>query len=191
MPFTPTELAALVVNASTALQAIQDEYVRDNVAAARVRFPRGFIRTAASQRATLPNVGTEVQRRNACYALMTTDVFRWLVVRTDLSGAVLSMIVKEGISIFGALCEWLTKEATRGRGSGRSYTVRTERLVAEGIITADLKLELDWVWDIRCNEHLGEVTSLEHQMYSREDYNRALRAYTAFRNVLVTRYRVA
>ena len=42
---------------------------------------------------------------------MTLDVFRWLVVRTDLSGAALSMIVKEGISLIGGLCEWLTKKA--------------------------------------------------------------------------------
>jgi hypothetical protein len=126
-----------------------------------------------------------VQRRNASYALMTLDVFRWLVVRTDLSGAALSMIVKEGTSLIGVLCEWLTKEATRGHASKRPYKQRTQKLVELEHIDASLKVELDWVWDIRCNEHLHEVTSLEHVMYPKEHYDRALRAYRELRDALV------
>ena len=156
-----------------------------NVPAARVRFPRGFIRTAGYHRDTLPDLGSEVQRRNASYALMSLDVLRWLVVRTDLSGAGLSMIVKESICVVGALCEWLTKEGTRGHASSRPYVQRTAKLVQLGQIEPGLKTELDWVWDIRCNEHLHEVLSLEHEMYSRDDYNRALNAYVSLRNVLV------
>lgn len=185
MALSPGDLEMFVIDANEALQAIQNEYGRKNVADARVRFPRGFIRTASAAKNTLPNLGTEVQRRNASYALMTIDVFRWLVVRTDLSGTALSMIVKEGISILGALCEWLTKEATQGHGSRKSYTKRTEKLFDLGIIDSNLKNELDWIWDIRCNEHIHEVTSLEHEMYSRTDYNRALKAFAQFRDILV------
>lgn len=116
---------------------------------------------------------------------MLLDVFRWLVVRTDLSGAALSLIVKEGICVLGAICEWLTKEATRGHAGNRPYLQRTAKLVELGHIDGGLKMELDWIWDIRCNEHLHEVTSLEHEMYSRGDYNRAFNAYVAFRNKLV------
>jgi hypothetical protein len=116
---------------------------------------------------------------------MLLDVFRWLVIRTDLSGAALSLIVKEGICVLGAICEWLTKEATRGHAGNRPYLQRTAKLVELGHIDAGLKVELDWIWDIRCNEHLHEVTSLEHEMYSRGDYNRAFNAYVAFRNKLV------
>jgi hypothetical protein len=64
--------------------------------------------------------------------------------------------------------------------------VRTQRLVHNGIIDAYLKTELAWVWDIRCNEHLHEVTSLEHEMYSRADYNRALAACKALKSALIT-----
>lgn len=188
MTLTPIELSALVADTSTALQTIQDEYGRKNILAARIRFPRGFIRTANTQRTTLPNIGSEVQKRNASYALMTLDIFRWLVVRTDLSGAGLSMIVKEGISIYGALCEWLSKESLRGLGSRQRYTVRMERLVERGVITAKLKSELDWIWEIRCNSHLGEVTALEHELYRREDYNRAVKAYSAFRDALISHH---
>ena len=129
MAFEPDELAIIVNNANSALQSIQNEYQNVNVVAARVRFPRGFIRKAAVLRATLPNLGSEIQRRNVSYSLMILDVFRWVVIRTDLSGAALSITIKESISVLGAICEWLTKEATRGHGSSRKYKVRTERLV--------------------------------------------------------------
>ena len=117
---------------------------------------------------------------------MTLDIFRWLVIRTDLSGPALSMIAKEGICVLGALCEWLTKEATRGQASGRPYTQRTAKLVELGHIDHNLKTELDWIWDIRCNEHLHEVDTLEHEMYSRNDMNRAFSAYALLRDKLVT-----
>ena len=185
MPLTADDLNSLVTQASTALQEIQNEHGRDNVVAARVRFPRGFIQTAGTHRTQLPNLGTAVQRRNASYALMTLDVFRWLAVRTDLSGTSLSLIVKEAVCVIGAVCEWLTKEATRGNGSSRPFTVRTERLVAASVIDTALKTDLDWLWDVRCNEHLHEVTTLEHEMYERSDYNRALAAYTSLRDKLV------
>lgn len=185
MALTRDEVDNLVLEAGSALQALQDEFAREGVAHARVRFPRGFIRKAGALRANLPQLGSEVQRRNASYALMTLDVFRWLVVRTDLSGPALSMIVKEGISLLGALCEWLTKEGARGHAGNRPYTARTQKLVELGHITRELKGELDWVWDIRCNEHIHEVTSLEHEKYSRADYNRAIKAYRGLRDALV------
>lgn len=179
------EVDGLVEEAGVALQALQDEFGRENLPEARIRFPRGFIRTAAALRSTLPDLGTEVQRRNASYSLMALDVLRWLVVRTDLAGAALSMVVKESIVIVGALCDWLTKEATRGHGSRRSYTHRTQALVDLDQISMDLKVELDWVWQVRCNVHMHDVTSLEYDMYSREDYNRAARAYRDLRDALV------
>jgi hypothetical protein len=185
MPLSQSQLEATVTKANEALALIQESYGRSNVAEARIRFPRGFILPASTYLQKLPNLGTYVQRRNACYASMTLDVFRWLCVRTDLSGAALSMIVKEAICIIGSICEWLTKEATRGVGSRRSFVKRTEILVESGTISPEVKQELDRVWDIRCNEHLHEVTSLEYEMYSRADYNRALAAYKALKSALI------
>ena len=188
MPINCTEIDALVTRASEALQTIQNQLGIKNVPEARVRFPRGFIRSAAAHRNSLPNLGSEIQRRNASYALMSLDVFRWLVVRTDVSGAALSMIVKEGICVFGALCEWLTKEASRGHASGRPFCQRTTKLVKLDHIKPNLKIELDWVWEIRCNEHLHEVLSLEHELYSRDNYNRAQKAYFGLRDALVKKH---
>ncbi len=108
-----------------------------------------------------------------------------MVVRTDLSGTALSMVAKEGITIFGALCEWITKEAIRGHGAGRRFNVRTAKLVEMTVISVKLKEELDWIWEVRCNTHLEAIDGLEHDMYSRQDYNRALKAYQDFRDILV------
>ena len=178
------DIECQISQADEALQTIQDYLDRKNDPKGRIRFPRGFIRTAGTLRSTLPILGTEVQRRNVSYSLMMTDVLRWLVVRTDLSGAALSMVVKEAISILGAVCEWMTKEGTRGHGSKKSYVDRTARLVELGNIPMKLKVELDWVWEIRCKTHVYKVTDLEHKKYTRADYNRALRAYKGLREAL-------
>ena len=162
MALSSDAIDRIVTDASEAMQLLQHQFGRDNVPAARVRFSRGFLRTAAECRSGLPNLGTEVQRCNASYGLMTVDIFRWLVIRTDLSGAALSMIVKESIAVYGAMCEWLAKEALHGNGKGKPYVKRTEKLVELGILDQALKDELNWIWDVRCNEHFHEVTSLEH-----------------------------
>jgi len=119
-----------------------------------------------------------------------TDVLRWIAIRTDITGAALSMIVKEDICILGAICEWMTKKATRGYASSRSYKQRTKNLVDRGIIDQQLKDELDWVWEVRCQEHLHKVTDLEHEMYSRSHYNRALRAFNRLRDTLLISFPV-
>ncbi|UGB38002.1 hypothetical protein [Frateuria soli] len=182
------ELEAVVTQANEALAAIQEAHGRSNVPEARIRFPRGFILPAATYQSGLPRLGTKVQRSNASYALQAIDVLRWVCVRTDLSGVALSMIIKEAICVIGAICEWLTKEATRGDGARRSYTRRTQKLVDRGAITKELKAEVDWIWDVRCNEHLHEVQSLELSMYSRRDYNRALDAFKALKSALIEVY---
>ena len=177
-----------VVTASTALQSIQLACGRDNVPAARVRFPRGFMTNAVSHRVSLPNIGTEVQRRNASYALITVDVLRWLAIRTDLNGAALSVVAKQIIAMFGLLCEWLTKAASAGQGSKQSYRDRAVRLAERQIIDEALKDELLWVWEMRCYQHLYGVRFLEHARYSRADVNRAQRAYLKLCHLLIEQH---
>lgn len=182
------ELLDVATDAGIALQAIQDSLGRSKNVDGRVRFPRGFIRTAAEIRTGLPELGPRRLQQNMSYALMMTDVLRWIAVRTDLSGAALSMVVKEGICIFGALCESMTKEALRGRGSKKGFAIRVSKLVSLQIIDEDLKDELEWMWEIRCREHLYELDALEHDEYGRADYNRALKAYCGLRDALATEY---
>jgi len=185
MPLTEDETENLVSTAGAALQELQNEFGRENIPTARVRFPRGYLDTAVKIRRTLPRIGREVQRRNAAYALINLDVLRWLVIRTDISGAALSMLVKSGICILGNLCDWMTKEANRGHASNRYYKTRTRNLVRREIISEDLKIDLDWTWDIRCDEHIHEIYTLEHDRYSRNDMNRAVQAFSDLRNILI------
>ena len=65
MALTSEELAAMFVQVNGGSRMLRAEHRRENVVAARIEFPRGFIRTVAELRPTLPAHGTEVQRRNA------------------------------------------------------------------------------------------------------------------------------
>jgi len=185
MPLTKEEIEELVITAGSSLQELQSEFGRKNVVAARVRFPRRYLDTANVIRRTLPNIGSECQRRNVTYSLMSLDAIRWLVIRTDISGAALSMLVKNGILILGNLCDWMTKQATRYYASNRPYKERTKNLVNREIISDELKIDLDWIWDIRCDQHLHEIYVLEYDNYSRNDMNRAVQAFNLLRDKLV------
>jgi len=171
--FEDLDTEELALLAGDAMQEIQNRIGNSIDSSAKVRFPRGFIHTAIELRALLPDIGTRIQKQNASYLLMMTDVFRWLAIRTDISGAALSSIVKEAICIYGVICDWMLKEATKGHCSRRSYTTRTSKLVELEIIDDTLRSDLDWIWQIRCNEHFHEVDELEHEKYSRDDHNRA------------------
>jgi hypothetical protein len=173
------ELEELAAQTSVALQEIQNRLGRAKNPAGAVRFPRGFLRTASQQRQILPELGTGLQRHNASYGLMMADVLRWLAIRTDISGPALSMMVKEAICIYGTISDWLTKEATRGHGSRRPFAYRAAKLVEIGVIDPNLQAEIDWVWEVRCNEHFHEVNGLEHERYSRTDHDRAWKAFVA------------
>lgn len=170
-------LDALAAQAGYALQEIQDRLGRVNRADGRIRFPRGYLHTAARLRNLLPSVGSPLQRHNASYGLMMADVLRWLAIRTDLYGPALSMVVKESICIYGVICDWLSKEATRGHGSRKRFSYRSNKLVELNIIGRELEVELNWLWEIRCNEHFHEVDELEHERYTRADHNRARKAF--------------
>jgi len=170
------------------LQNIQDSVGRGNDTNARVRFPRGYLETAAIIRSRLPRLGPDTLRRNISYALMMNDVFRWLASRTDLSGTAFGMVVKEAICLLGSICESWTKYATRGHASNRGFRARTTKLVQLSIIDPTLKDELDWIWEIRSREHLFEVTTREDALYWRHDYSRAVQAFDQFREALKAKF---
>jgi hypothetical protein len=179
------QLRAAVTRVSTDLQDIQDFLAQQNHHDARVRFPRGFIRTAAHFRQRFIFLKDETLRRNVAYALILSDVYRWLLNRTDVSGTAKEMIIKEGICLVGSLCESVTKDVLKDVvAKKRSYKDRTQYLLDNEIVDADLKTELDWVWDTRNNEHLFLVEIREHERYRLSDYNRAVKALRQLRDQL-------
>ena len=94
------------------------------------------------------------------------------------------MVIKEGICLLASVCESLTKNVLKGRGSARSFKERAAKLESMGAISHSLRLELDWLWDTRGNEHLYLVPYPEYERYSPDDYNRALAAYSELRRDL-------
>jgi len=180
MPLEPEDLAQVVEQINSGLNVLQEHYGRERIDGARIRFPRRFIREAYRLRQTLPDIGTDVQRRNAALTLMTLDVLRWVIIRTDLRGAVLSMVVKQALFLLGSVCEWLTAASVEGK----KFKVRTSRLVERGTISNVLKVDLDWLWDRRNDAHFLLVGELEHERYTVDDVNRAQAAFVALRDAL-------
>jgi hypothetical protein len=172
------------------LQEIHDYCGRDSRhPLAKVRFPRGYILTANAYRATLPFVRDEHTKTNLAFALMTLDVLRWLAVRTDLTGTALEMVIKEAICVLGTICECLTvRRGAHGLGRNTGFSHRIQKLVELGIINEDTQTDLDWVWEIRCREHLMDLDHVEFHRYGRADCNRAINAYCELRDALTERY---
>ena len=184
------ELAQVTQRSGDLLQEIQDYCGRDSRhPLAKVRFPRGYILTASAYRQTLPFVRDAHTQSNLSYALMTLDVLRWLAVRTDLTGTALEMVIKEAICLLGSICECLTvRRGVEGLGRGAGFSNRVTKLVQMGIIDENTKTDLDWVWDIRCREHLADLDHAEFGHYGRADCNRAIKAFCELRDALSARY---
>lgn len=179
------QLKTVVARVSTDLQNIQNYLAQENHQDAKIRFPRGFIRTAAHFRQWFIFLNDETLRRNVAYTLILSDVYCWLLNRTDIFGTAKEMIIKEGICLVGSLCESVTKDVLNGVvGKKKGYKDRTKYLLDNGVIDTGLKTELDWVWDTRNNEHLFLVEILEHKHYKLSDYNRAIKALRQLRNQL-------
>jgi len=179
------DLDEAVARAGCDLQEIQDYDGRDFTKSCKVRFPRGFLRTASYFRSRLAFVADVTLRENIGYALMLHDVQHWVLVRTDLAGVAKEMLIKDAIVLLGNIAETLTKiPLTSKTAQGESYKKRTQRLKDSGIIATGLHVELDWLWDTRCNCHLFLVTMREYGHYTVADYNRAVLALRLFRDAL-------
>lgn len=185
------ELQRVVTRVNADLQAIQNYLGQDNHANAKVRFPRGYIRTAAHFRECLNFLNDKTLVRNISYALILSDVYRWILNRTDIAGTAKEMIIKEGICLIGALCESITKDALSGTvGKNRGYKARTQYLAEKNIIDNVLQADLDWVWDTRNNEHLFLVEIREHEHYKLSDYNRAVKTLRSLRKKFQAHFNV-
>ena len=183
------ELKTAVEDAGTLLQNIH-HYLQENPEHeqhARIRFPRGYLRTNASIRKSFGFVKDDTLRSNISYAIMTHEVLRWIVVRTDLSGQARDMMIKEGICLLASICESLTiHPSVHGLGRKSSFSKRVGRLLEDGVITEETQADLIWLWDKRRNEHLYEVEVREYDHYEIKDWNRSVKAFDALRKSLAS-----
>lgn len=167
------------------IQQINDYLGDRNCEEGKIRFPRGYLRSCIHHRNKYTFVKDIVLRKNIAYALLTTDVFRWILNRTDISIVAKEMLIKQGISILGSIAESITKEYLKGKpGGGKNYKKRLQVLLGDGILGEELKEELEWLWDVRNNLHLMMLSDPEYNKYKMSDYNRAICALSDLRAAL-------
>ncbi|MFT6491130.1 MAG: hypothetical protein ACJAWP_000006 [Porticoccus sp.] len=179
------ELAGVVSDVGEKLQQIQDYLGQNPSGENKIRFPRGFIRTADHFRNKLFFIENRDVRDNLAYALILSDVYRWITNRTDLYGIAREMIIKAGIVLSGSIAETIMVEYTKGRiGRRHGVAARCDRMAEAGMLSGRLSEELKWLWEIRGGIHIYEVGEREYERYSMADYNRAIYALRNLREEL-------
>jgi hypothetical protein len=109
--------------------------------------------------------------------MLSTDVYRWLLNRTSLTGVAQEMVIKYVMCMCASVIEALVHDALEGIvGRNARFKTRTNRLDADGVIDDRLHQELDWVWSARDAFHLFLVDHREIGSYTLRDSNRAVRA---------------
>jgi len=182
-----TDLIKVVSEINDRIQAVHDYLGDQNHEHAKIRFPRGYLRTCATHRHKYDFLGDRILQSNIAYAKLTTDIFRWLLNRTDISMVANEMIIKQGISIIGNVVESVVKEVMRGKAGGgnkQNFKKKVETLFENRTISAQLKDELYWLWDVRNNVHLMLLEEREIGKYKIKDYNRAVMALQNLRVAL-------
>lgn len=176
------ELAQAVEDAGSLIQQIQDYVGRDFSKQARLRFPRGHIRTATEARRRLEFMPTSHLKANISYTMMLSDIQHWLLVRTDISGTAKEMLIKLQMFLLGSIIESVTRTYLHGTCGG-NFKRRTEYLEQNEVISAELRADIDWLWDIRNRMHLFQLESTEWLTtdYTVANHNKAVRT---FRNLL-------
>lgn len=165
------ELEIAVKHAGELLQDIQDycaknDYKSSEFPKAKVRFPRGYIRTADFQRSRLHFISEKDLRSNLAYTLILSDTITWLLFRTDIMSTAAEMLRKLYLFLAGTLAESITQNYLKEK-CNKSYKKRTEFLLSKNIISSELKNDLDWLWDSRNKMHLFLLAKKEYE----NDYN--------------------
>ena len=137
----------------------------------KLRFPRGYIRTADEFRNMFQCVKDDTMKSNIAYQLILSDVFSWLLNRTDLFGTSKEMLIKYEIALMSSVAESLLVIFAIGE---KSYRSRLAYLVNNKIITRKVGIELWWLWKFRKGIHLFEIDVKEHQKYKEEHFDRAV-----------------
>lgn len=181
-----TELRKATEDAGALLQQIHDYCVSQNktiadMPDAQVRFPRGFIRSAAHQRRRFRFLNNYTLKCNISYTLILSDTIVWLAIRTDVSGTAKDMLLKLFTFLVTTVIESTTKEYLRGV-CGKSFKRRNQYLLENDIIKQELKNELDWLWDVRNKMHLFLVRDREWE--NNYDMTNHKRVINAFRELL-------
>ena len=117
--------------------------------------------------------------------MLLSDVQHWLLVRTDISGTAKEMVIKLQFFLLGSIVESITKSFLKGKCGG-NYSKRLEYLKEHGIISEQLQIDLNWLWDVRNKMHLFLLDNNEWLStdYTVANHNRAVRAFKRILEIL-------
>jgi hypothetical protein len=151
---------------------------------AKVRFPRGFIRSASLQRARFPFLSNPALKSNLAYTLILSDVILWVKLRTDVWGTPQEMLTKLYVFLIGTLCESITKEYFKD-SCGKGFKPRNEYMLIKKIIDEELKNDLDWLWDTRNRMHLFQLEDREYENnYNNSCHEKCVKTYRSLLKAL-------
>ena len=172
------ELQLALDEAGARIQAIQDYVGRDFSKPAKLRFPRGYLRTAEEARSRVKFLDNRTLRSNIAYTMQLADVQHWILVRTDLAGMAKEMVIKLQMFLLGSIIESITKTYLHGRCGG-NFCRRTQYLCDHGVIDSSLQNDIDWLWGLRNNMHLFQLDGIEWSSteYTIANHNSAVRAF--------------
>jgi hypothetical protein len=172
------ELAAAVSEASEIHQAIQDYCSRTNREDAKIKFPRGLIRTADTYRERFPSYLDRDKVSNCCYSFMFLGVLWWLSSRTDLAGIAKQMVLKSAIITLGTILEAclyvpkLPKSKSLSNQCSAGVKDRVENAHKRGWISEAERDALKQLWDHRTNVHQKKIqTDSELDLYNVDHVN--------------------
>jgi hypothetical protein len=172
------ELAVAVAQASELIKSIQEYCNRTNREDAKIKFPRGLIRTADTYRARFPAYLDRDKISNCSYSFMFLDVLWWLSSRTDITGVAKQMILKSAIITLGTVLEAclyvpnLPKSKLLSNQCNAGVKERVENGHKRGWISKAECEALSQLWDHRTNVHQKKIqTDSELDLYNAERIN--------------------
>jgi hypothetical protein len=164
------ELTNIVGIAGQHLQDIHDFAQREVRDDAKVRFPRGVMKTADEYRAVCPGYLDRHKSSSCAYSFMYLDVLWWLTHRTDIASVAKEMSIKSAIITLGTIAEAaLTIKSQPGFGGGQDFKNKLNSAMQLGLIDEADRHELSRLWDNRNNVHLKRLDESEFGKYNDAD----------------------
>jgi len=183
------ELNKLAESISYKLQRMEDLISKNNIKEEEIplfRFPRKVIREAHKYKEEIKFIDDEIIKSNIAYTWMVTDVYRWLITRTDIDFAAKSLLIKQWIiataSIIEAIVTYIASQITKREI--KSVNTAVKILFQSNIIKEEDMKALKDIWGQRNKIHIGNIKEKEYAKYSENDYLKAIQTLQTLINRL-------
>jgi len=178
----------------------------------QIKIPEGLIGTANTHRRFIPFIIDDDLQSNIAYHLMLDRILYWFLKRFGVYLTIEQMLIKIAIVNIGNIIEsvilhlakrlrpeqvqigfyrrltnmvkrkiWNQKSEEKQVGFHKGKTI----LIKEKIIKRSIKKDLEWVWGIRCKQHLESLKKKEYEIYERKDYIKAQNIWNEFSDQLL------